>query len=109
MRLEEAHGAAGSVWAEAWSIFTDPAHFMAELGFTLLIDGVVLFLIYQLLFKKILLPRWSTRIHKDIDIEHGVDHHAPSNGSAFSNHVRVIEREPITAAGVSSDAHGGHG
>ena len=31
-----------SVFEEAWSIFTDPAHIMAELGWTLIQDVVLI-------------------------------------------------------------------
>jgi hypothetical protein len=48
---EEALG----LWEEAWSIFTDPSHIMAELGWTIIQDVLVIWLAYGLLFKKVIL------------------------------------------------------
>lgn len=81
-----------SVLHEAWSVFTDPAHIIAEVGFTIVMDGILLYLVYQLLFRKVLLPRLSNRIHSEIDAEHGVDHDAASTqlkDSGFRHNVRV--------------------
>lgn len=64
----------GNVWEDAWSIFTDPGHFIAELGFTIIIDFVLLFLGYQLLIKKIIIPRLKNQIHKDLDEELHLEH-----------------------------------
>ena len=68
------HTGGQGVFEEAWAIFTDPGHFLAEIGFTLVIDFVVLFLGYQLLFKRVLVPRLSKQIHKQLDAEMGINH-----------------------------------
>lgn len=65
------HGGEG-VLQEAWEIFTDPGHFLAEVGFTLIIDFVVLFLGYQLLVKRVVIPRLRKQIHRELDTELGV-------------------------------------
>ena len=44
-----------SVWEEAWSIFTDPSHIMAELGWTVIQDVVLIWLLYGTLWKKVIL------------------------------------------------------
>ncbi len=63
-----------NVWTDAWGIFTDPGHFIAEVWFTLVIDFVVIFLGYQLLVKKFVIPRLKKQIHAELDTELGVNH-----------------------------------
>lgn len=55
---------------EFWAVFTDPAHALSELASSIVIDGLFIFLIYQTLIKRVLLPKW----HKEIDEEHGIEH-----------------------------------
>jgi hypothetical protein len=62
------------LWGEAWEIFTDPSHIIAELGWTIIQDVVVIWLAYGILFKKIILPRLRREIHKEIDAEHNIKH-----------------------------------
>jgi hypothetical protein len=62
------------LWEEAWSIFSDPSHIIAELGWTVIQDVLVIWLAYGLLFKKIILPRLRREIHKEIDEEHNIKH-----------------------------------
>lgn len=57
-----------------WDIFTDRNHIFAELGWTIIQDVIVLWLLYGIVFKKWLLPRLTRRIHEDIDKEHGIEH-----------------------------------
>jgi len=63
-----------SVLGEAWSIFTDPSHIIAELGWTLIQDVVVIWLFYGIVFKKMILPRLRREIHQEIDEEHNISH-----------------------------------
>lgn len=67
---EEAHG----LWEEAWAIFTDPSHILAELGWTVIQDVIVIWLFYGIVFKKMILPRLRREIHKEIDEEHNIKH-----------------------------------
>ncbi len=60
-----------SVWEEAWSIFIDPAHIMAELGWTIIQDVILVWLLYGTLWKKVILPR----LHDKFDKEHAIVHH----------------------------------
>ena len=53
------------VFEEAWSIFTDPAHIMAELGWTVIQDVVLIWLLYGTLWKKVILPRLHDKFDKD--------------------------------------------
>ena len=57
-----------------WNIFTDPNHIAAELGWTIIQDFVVLWLLYGVVFKKCILPKLTNRIHAEIDKEHGIEH-----------------------------------
>ncbi len=68
------HSGGHGVLEEAWAIFTDPGHFLAEIGFTLIIDFVVLFLGYQLLVKRVVIPRLRRQIHRELDAELKIDH-----------------------------------
>ena len=69
---DHAHESADmSVWEEAWSIFTDPAHIMAELGWTIIQDVILIWLLYGTLWKKVILPR----LHEKFDKEHKITHH----------------------------------
>ena len=70
--LEAGHEAANlSVWEEAWSIFTDPSHIIAELGWTIIQDVILVWLLYGTLWKKVILPR----LHEKFDKEHKITHH----------------------------------
>ena len=63
-----------TVWEHAWEIFTDPAHIMAELGWTIIQDLLIIGLLYGVVFKKVILPKLRKDIHKEIDAEHGITH-----------------------------------
>jgi hypothetical protein len=64
----------GTFWAEFTGVLLDPAHIFAELVFTIVFDGIILYLGYQVFFKRIILPRIRKQIHKEVDEEHGVLH-----------------------------------
>lgn len=70
---EAGHSSEG-LWPEAWAIFTDPSHIIAELGWTLIQDVVLIWLLYGTVWKKIILPRLRREIHKEIDEEHNIKH-----------------------------------
>ena len=70
----EAHSSNAGLWEEAWSIFTDPSHIIAELGWTLIQDVVLIWLLYGTIWKKMILPRLRREIHKEIDEEHNISH-----------------------------------
>ena len=69
--LMEASAAGMSVWEEAWSIFVDPAHIMAELSWTIIQDVILVWLLYGTVWKKMILPR----LHEKFDKEHRIVHH----------------------------------
>ncbi|MEY2816204.1 MAG: hypothetical protein RJA78_780 [Actinomycetota bacterium] len=62
------------LWPEAWAIFSDPSHIIAELGWTLIQDVVLIWLLYGTVWKKMILPRLRREIHKEIDEEHNIKH-----------------------------------
>lgn len=62
------------LWGEAWVIFSDPSHIIAELGWTLIQDVVLIWLLYGTVWKKMILPRLRKEIHKEIDEEHNISH-----------------------------------
>lgn len=100
MRFDEAHDAAGGLWAEFWALFTDPAHAMTEIAMSIVWDVIVITLIYQLLVKRWLYPRWANRLHKELDAEHGIDHETGqritnTSGTATAGHVKVIYDKPL--------------
>jgi hypothetical protein len=66
---------AGGLLPEAWSIFTDPSHILAELAWTLIQDVVLIWLLYGTVWKKMILPKLRREIHKEIDEEHNITHH----------------------------------
>jgi len=105
------------VWVEFWALFTDPAHAMTEIAMSIVWDVIVITLIYQLLVKRWLYPRWANRLHKELDAEHGIDHDDPHPAkTASAGHVKIIYtgNDPRysspgpygSAAGESSDANG---
>ncbi len=63
-----------NLWADAWSIFTNPGHIIAEVGWTIIQDVVIIWLLYGTVFKKIILPRLRKEIHEEIDEEHNISH-----------------------------------
>jgi hypothetical protein len=66
-------------------IATDPAHIIAELIFTFTIDFLIIALLWGVVFKKVVLPRLTKKIHEEIDIEHGYNHDNPQVVPAYSN------------------------
>lgn len=51
----------------------DPAHLLAELGFNLVFDFLVLWLIWGRIIKPYVASKLAQQ-HEELDVEHGVDH-----------------------------------
>lgn len=83
-------------------IATDPAHIFAELVFTLVFDFVIIAFIWGVIFKKLLLPFITKKVHEEIDIEHGYDHNNPPVVPAYSN-FKPVELRYIIKAKTSSE------
>jgi uracil DNA glycosylase len=56
-----------------WEIFTDPNHIKAELLWTLIQDGLIAFLLWGKVIKKIV-HRITKHVHHEIDKSHGYEH-----------------------------------
>lgn len=63
------HASTGNIWQDAWNLFTDPAHFIAEIGFTIVTDVILVFVVWHLLVKGFLLPRLKKQIHREVHEE----------------------------------------
>jgi hypothetical protein len=57
-----------------WEIATDPNHIIAELKWTVIFDGLFVWFLYGVVFKRLILPKLRKDIHKEIDEEHGIQH-----------------------------------
>ena len=68
--LMEASTAGISVWQDAWNVFTDPGHIIAELSWTIIQDVILVWLLYGTVWKKVILPR----LHEKFDKEHLITH-----------------------------------
>lgn len=77
----------GNLWQDFLSVAFDPAHILAELFFTIVFDGLVLAVLYQIVFKQLILPRLRRDIHRQIDEEHGLGHD-DEHGVALHEHPR---------------------
>jgi hypothetical protein len=77
----------GNIWQDFLTVAFDPAHILAELFFTIVFDGVIIALLYGVVFKRFILPRLRRDIHRQIDAEHGVGHD-DEHGSALHEHTR---------------------
>jgi hypothetical protein len=90
-------------------IATDPAHIIAELIFTFTIDFLIIALLWGVVFKKLLLPALTKKVHEEIDIEHGYSHDSEGENSepkignpvdsAFSNFVSNRNEELLRKSG----------
>jgi hypothetical protein len=59
-----------NLWCDYVHTQFDPAHLLSELGFTIVFDFVLLWLVWG----KILKPRIMKQVHAELDAEHGITH-----------------------------------
>lgn len=71
--MEHTHETTHGFWAEYISLLTDPAHLLFELTFTVAFDGLIIALLYGIVFKKFILPKIQKKMHQDFHDEHGLD------------------------------------
>jgi hypothetical protein len=97
--LQEAHEHEQvSFWQDYISVAFDPAHIFAELTYQLVFDVLVLFLLWSKFAK----PYFEAKLkqqHKELDAEHGIDHHEEVE-TEVEESVRVIVNE-YTAGGTA--------
>lgn len=66
-----AHEHAGESFLQEYvELLHDPAHILFELTFTIIFDFVIVYLGYQLVFKKFMLPKLKERLKREIHEEH---------------------------------------
>lgn len=68
-----------------WELATDPHHIIAELIWTVTFDFIVVALLYNVVFKRYILPKLRKQIHAEIDEEHGVSHGLPTQTKEQTN------------------------
>jgi hypothetical protein len=61
----------GETWAD---IAFDTNHIIAEVIWTIAFDGIIVAFLYNLIWKKIVLPKVKKDIHEQIDKEHNITH-----------------------------------
>jgi hypothetical protein len=62
-----------SLWQQYTAVQFAPDHLLSELGFSIVFE-LVQFIALALLWRKVIAPRLTARIHKQIDAEHGIEH-----------------------------------
>jgi len=72
---EAGHGEEVSFRDEVIAITFDPAHIIGEVFWQVVFDVVLVAFIYGIVFKKWILPKLRHQLHKEIDKEHGIEHH----------------------------------
>jgi ABC-type nickel/cobalt efflux system permease component RcnA len=72
--LAEAGTACTSLWCDYLSTQFDPAHLLSELGFTIIFDLILVWLVWGKLIKPYLDKRVN-QAHTDFDTDHGITHH----------------------------------
>lgn len=70
MILADAAAPNCNLWCDYVATQFDPAHLLSELGFTIVFDFILLWLVWG----KILKPRIMKQVHKELDAEHGITH-----------------------------------
>lgn len=87
----------GGWFADYISLLHDPSHWLFEITVTIVIDLVILYFGYQLLWKKVILPRLRRDIHEEIDRDHDLIHNDYS-----SKDLDLIRRMRGAKFGVSA-------
>lgn len=80
-----------SILEQACALITEPAHAITEVFYSLLFD-VLLIPVTILVYKRIREPKLRASIHREIDAEHGVVHHAHNmdNDPHCTNNVDAV-------------------
>lgn len=78
-------------------VVTDPGHIAAELTFTLFFDIIIVLLIGKVVLKRYVYPRWTKKVHAEIDQSHGYVH----TQGAFNEEVHGISGNRIGSSSPS--------
>lgn len=90
-------------WADFLSVALDPAHILAEAVFTIVFDGLFIYLGYQILFKRLILPRLRREIHEELDEEHGIIHDENTGKACRRSHKPKHKHKPIPNQGTGTE------
>lgn len=84
VQVSESHGhGESSILEEYFALMTDPAHILFEITISVLFDVIVVYLGYQLFFKRLIIPKLRRDIHRELDDEHHVEHHDHTPGDSL--------------------------
>ena len=62
-------------WVDQYlQMLHDPAHWLFEVTVSIVFDLVIIYLGYQILVKRVIIPRLRKEIHAEIDREHDITH-----------------------------------
>lgn len=89
------HAHEGGMWERYMSLLTDPAHILFEITISILFDVIIVYLGYQLIVKKLIIPKLRRDIHRELDAEHHIEHH---------DHVEGDESKSCTPLPSQDDA-----
>lgn len=68
-------------FSEYLSMLHDPAHILFEITLSIVFDFFIVYIGYQVVFKKIIVPKLRKEIHEEIDREHDMTHDKTTAGS----------------------------
>jgi hypothetical protein len=64
----------GGWFAEYIAMLHDPAHILFEVTISIIFDFMIVYVGYQILVKRFIIPRLRKEIHAEIDREHELVH-----------------------------------
>lgn len=64
----------GTWWDQYLHLLQNPAHWIFEITVSIIFDLVIVYLGYQILVKKFVIPRLRKEIHEEIDRDHDLHH-----------------------------------
>lgn len=68
------HEENGTWWEQYLHLLNNPAHWLFEITIQIVLDLVIIYFGYQILWKKIILPKLRRDIHSEIDRDHDLHH-----------------------------------
>jgi len=64
----------GGWFSEYISLLHDPSHWLFEITVQIVIDLLIIYFGYRIIWKKVILPKLRKEIHAEIDQEHNLTH-----------------------------------